>query len=733
MGAAVSAPRPARRQGVPALDLARVAAAVLVVCIHTSPLGSYTDAGDFFLCRVLARLAVPFFLMVTGYFLAQKGWRSTAKTAKRLCGLYALCVALYLPLNLYGGGFAGAAELLQKLLVDGTFYHLWYFPGTVLGLGVAYCMVQKLGQTGALAAAAALYLIGLGGDSYYGLAARVPALNAFYDGVLGFSAYTRNGLFYAPLFLLLGAAARPQRTRRGRCALAGGLALAFAAMVQEAFLLRGLGVQRHDSMYLALPLCMVFLFSLLLGANAGRSRAMRELSLWVYMLHPWCIVLVRGGARVLGLQQLLVQNSLGHFAAVLALSLGMSLGISAAAAQALRRAKGRKAPEAPPAAGPAARAWREIDLAALRHNAALLQKALAPGCRLMAVVKADAYGHGAVPVARCLQEQGVRGFAVACAAEGAALRKAGVRGEILVLGYTPPEQAALLRRWGLTQTVADATHGRALAARAARGLGRFRPISVQLALDTGMHRLGIPAQDLAAIRQMYRLPGLRVRGVFSHLCVSDSLAPADAQYTQRQLAAFYRALHTLRAGGLNPGETHIQASYGILNLAPQPCAWARAGIALYGVASEDAPTARLPAWQALRPVLSLKARVALVRELAAGESAGYGLAFTADRPTRLATVAIGYADGLPRALAAQGGEVLLHGVRCPMVGRMCMDQLLVDVTDAPQVTPGDVATLIGADGHEAIPAEAVAAQCGTITNELLARLGPRLGLVLTGG
>ena len=153
----------------------------------------------------------------------------------------------------------------------------------------------------------------------------------------------------------------------------------------------------------------------------------------------------------------------------------------------------------------------------------------------------------------------------------------------------------------------------------------------------------------------------------------------------------------------------------------------RAGIALYGVGSDDSPTRRaLP----LRPVLSLRARVAAVRLLAPGETAGYGRAFTAKRPTRLAVVAVGYADGLPRSLPRQGGRVLVRGASCPMVGHMCMDQLLVDVTDAPDAAPGDIATLLGTDGSAAIRAEELAARCGTITNELLSRLGSRLGIVV---
>ena len=692
----------------PALDRFRLAAAVLVVAIHTGPLASFAPGWDLWLTRGLARVAVPFFFMVTGYFLARGNWQGTGRAFRRLLALYLAAVVLYLPLNLYAGSLPGWRELL----CTGTFYHLWYFPAVLLGLWVARGLAA-LGPRAGLALAGGLYLLGLGGDSWYGLTAALPPLRRFYDGLLALlGGYTRGGLFFAPLFLLLGAAFVRRPPRRG-CA---GLALAgLAGLTAECLALHALGWPRHDSMYLSLPPAMAGIFGLLLARNAGQDKPVRRVSMLLYLLHPWGIVAVRGLARLLGARALLVDNSLVHFAAVLAGSL--------AAAWVLTRLPPPGGP------GPRARAWRELDLAALRHNARVLQAALPAGCRLMAVVKADAYGHGLRPAARCLQRAGVRGFAVATLAEGIALRRAGVRGTVLVLGWTDPAEAARLRAWRLTAAVAGPEHGRALAA---AGQG----VRVHLAVDTGMHRLGLPWDDPDALAELFALPGLRVTGVFSHLCVSDSPAPADRAFTREQARRFAAAVDALRARGLDPGAVHLQASYGIWNAdtlagAAPPCAWARAGIALYGVPSDAAP---VDAPLDLRPALALRARVAAVRRLAAGEGAGYGLAFRAARPTTLAVVAIGYADGLPRDLAERGGGVLLQGRRCPMVGRLCMDQLLVDATDLPDPPcPGDTATLIGRDGTAQITAVQLAAACGTITNELLARLGPRLGLVPTGG
>ena len=301
-----------------ALDLFRLAAVVLVVANHTSPLVSVSPLRDFWFTRVLARVAVPFFLMVSGYFLAKDQWRRTGVFLKKTCLLYGAAVLLYLPLNWYNGGY-GPAEWVKKLLLDGTFYHLWYFPGVILGVLVARGLL-RLGSRTALTAAGLLYLVGLGGDSYYGLTCQLPALEALYGEIFQIFAYTRNGLFFTPLFLRQGAAGVRWSVRTS----AAGLCAAFAAMTAEGLWLHGLQVQRHDSMYMLLPLVMVCLFSLLLGLNRGERRSCRKLSSLIYVLHPWCIVLVRGGAEVLGLEGPLVENSMGHFLAVLASSAAAS-------------------------------------------------------------------------------------------------------------------------------------------------------------------------------------------------------------------------------------------------------------------------------------------------------------------------------------------------------------------------------------------------------------------------
>lgn len=679
------------------IEYFRVAAAFLVVAIHCSPLLTYSETADFIFTRVLARAAVPFFFMVTGYFVIGKA-EKTRKFLKKTGVIYLASILLYLPLNLYAGNFAGLTPgaALTQLLFEGTFYHLWYLPAALLGVLVASLLARS--RVG-LGIAGALYLLGLLGDSYWGLVSGVPVVSDAYNVVFSVAGYTRNGLFFAPLFLLLGAAMRGDRLP-GRGVSAAGLAAAFALMLAEALLLRRLGWQRHDSMYVFLPAVMYFLFALLLIPRGRGAGWMAPFSLLVYILHPWVIVLVRGAARVAGLWGPLVENSVGHYLAV-------CLGTAAAAAVILlvwRRIR----PVRPDDRG---RAWVEVDSGALRQNAEALRSILPCGCELMAVLKCEAYGHGAVKAARLLNGCGVRAFAVACAAEGVQLRRAGVKGVILVLGWTAPESFECLARYHLTQTVTEPDYARALSA-----FGQN--IDVHIKIDTGMHRLGTDPGDIEGIEEIFSLPHLRVTGMYTHLCVSDSLSAESRSFTEGQVGRFFALADVLRRDGYDPGKLHTQSSYGLLNYPDARCAYARVGIALYGVKSSAGDDVGV--WPGLVPALSLKARVEQVRSLPAGAGIGYGLAYTTARASRIAVLPIGYGDGYPRG--CEGAEVLVNGRRAPVIGRVCMDQLFVDVTDCGEVRPGDTVVLIG----PGLPCEELAGHCGTISNEILSRLGKRL-------
>jgi serine/alanine racemase len=303
------------------------------------------------------------------------------------------------------------------------------------------------------------------------------------------------------------------------------------------------------------------------------------------------------------------------------------------------------------------------------------------------------------------------------AEEGIALRKGGVKGVVLVLGYTPPEDFCLLKKYRLTQSVLDADYAEALDSFGGR-------LHVHVAVDTGMHRLGERCDNLYGIVWIFKRKNLIVDGMYTHLCAADSSALRCRDYTRKQIEAFFRVLRFLDAEGMRRPKLHIQSSYGLLNCPELRCDYARVGIALYGLLSTKADTENsIPE---LRPVLSVKARVSAVKKLAAGESAGYGLQFTAPRATKLAVVSIGYADGIPRVLSCGRGCVLINGERAPIVGRICMDQLTADVTDIPGVQRGDIAVLIGKSGDAEINAGELAENADTITNEILSRLGERL-------
>lgn len=361
------------------------------------------------------------------------------------------------------------------------------------------------------------------------------------------------------------------------------------------------------------------------------------------------------------------------------------------------------------------RAWLEISLENLRWNYRQLCAVMPKGCKCMAVVKADAYGHGAVRTAQVLSSEGCDTFAVASLEEGIALRSAGLQEDILVLGYTMPRDAFLLDRYRLMQTVVDEAHAKALAETG-------HNVVCHLAIDTGMNRLGISFRERAAIERVLGMQGIRMQGIYSHLSVADSPLPADKDFTLKQIDDFSALRRYLEERGYKQLSYHMQSSYGLLCYPMQGMQYARPGIALYGCAS-NAPEETFCV--SLKPALQLKCRIGCIRMVEQGDFVSYGRTWEAKERRRIAVMAIGYADGLPRSLSGQG-QALVLGKRVPMVGRICMDQTMLDITEVPEAAEGDIATLIGTDGGEEIKAVELAQRAGTITNELLSRLGGRL-------
>ena len=363
------------------------------------------------------------------------------------------------------------------------------------------------------------------------------------------------------------------------------------------------------------------------------------------------------------------------------------------------------------------RAWLEIDRKALEHN--VFQRLLPDTCQLMPAVKAQAYGLGAALIAKELNRLGIQAFCVASAEEGMELRKNGIAGEILILGYTAPEQFALLHTYQLTQTVVDFSYAKQLNQ-------SEKPLHVHIAVDTGMHRIGERSEHFEELCAMFQMKQLVVDGIFSHLCVSDGQNASDQAYTRAQAECFQQIVQHLEEKGYACGKKHLLASYGIFSYPEYAWDYARVGVALYGTLSNDADTKTIG--KELLPVFSMKARVASVRNLKTGETAGYGRQFVAEKQSRIAVITIGYADGLPRCLSNGVGQVLVQGKKVPIVGRICMDQALVDISELEEdaVKTGDVVTLIGTDGNETLTAADMAEAAGTITNEILSRLGSRL-------
>lgn len=705
------------------IDEFRLAAALLVITIHTSPLASCSETGDFFLTRVIARVAVPFFLMASGFFLISQYARDAGRLwafLKKTAVLYGISIAVYLPLNLYNGYFSGKhflPELIKDLVFDGTMYHLWYLPASMLGAGIAWYAVRRLGFKKALIVTLGLYAAGLLGDSYYGIAEKLPILSVFYQNLFEITDYTRNGIFFAPVFLVMGGMAAEEAARGESLSLqicGAGLGVSFLLMSCEGLLLRELGIQRHDSMYLFLLPCMYFLFRLLLFRRGSRKERIRTWALLIYIIHPMMIVGVRLLAKLTGLESLLIQNSLVHFLAVSALSVGC--GILAAECCGALYGKKKRGGRCSAMRGKD-RAWIELDQDSLRHNVNEFRNAMRPGCELMAVMKAEAYGHGMYEAAVCVSRMGVNAFAVASVEEGIRLRRFGISGEILILGYTDPERAKELCRYDLTQTLIDYPYARLLNQ-------QHKAVKVHVKVDTGMHRLGFGKGEADRIAHVFSMKYLKVCGIYTHLCAADSLEAEDVRFTKQQIGSFYGLLEKLKERGIAIPKVHIQSSYGFLNYPELPCDYVRAGIALYGVLSAPGDRTRLEL--DLRPVLSLKSKVVLIRKIRTGESVGYGRAFTAERDSRIAVLPLGYGDGLPRNLSCGRTQAVIRGQRVPVIGRICMDQLMVDITDAHGIFVGDTATFIGWDGSLEAAAPDLADQGGTITNELLSRLGGRL-------
>lgn len=387
--------------------------------------------------------------------------------------------------------------------------------------------------------------------------------------------------------------------------------------------------------------------------------------------------------------------------------------------------------ESPQPPGVLRPAWAEVDLAAIRHNAGLLLREAAPAA-LCAVVKADGYGHGAAPVALAALRAGATWLGVALVEEGVALRREGIDAPVLVLSEPAPAAMATAVAHDLTPAVYTAAGVEALCAAAGRD-GRSEAFEVHLKVDTGMHRVGArPCEAAALARAIAGRPELRLGGTFTHLAVADD--PDDA-YTDAQLRCFDDVLAAITAAGVDPGIVHAANSAGTLWHPSSRYDLVRCGIALYGLSPAGGRPG--PLGGALRPAMSLKAKVSYSKSLPAGERLSYGLRYRLERRSLVATVPLGYADGVTRRLS-DGAEVLVGGRRRRIAGTVTMDQILVDcgpdLSDGePSVTAGEEVVLIGRQGGEEVSAWEWAALTDTIAYEVVCGIGPRVPRVYVGG
>lgn len=359
--------------------------------------------------------------------------------------------------------------------------------------------------------------------------------------------------------------------------------------------------------------------------------------------------------------------------------------------------------------------WAEIDLSAITHNLQEIRRFTHQQAEIMAVVKADAYGHGVLPVTSTVLENGATGLAVAIPEEGIHLRQHGISAPILIMGLTLPEQADEIVHYNLTPTIATWASALALSG-AARRLGKNIPIFIKL--DTGMHRIGLLYEEAVPfIKRLTSLEGIAVQGLLTHFAVSDI---RDKSYTRQQFNSFQEIIASLHDEGIDIPFKSAANSGAIVDLPDTHLSFVRPGIMLYGLSPSDEI-----AGISLRPAMQFKTRVVYVKKVPTGSKIGYGCTYTTPREAVIATLPVGYADGYNRLLSNRG-EVLIRGTRCPVVGRVCMDQITVDVTHLPPVSVGEEAVLFGKQGPAEISIDEIAQKLNTINYEVVCSVSARV-------
>lgn len=354
------------------------------------------------------------------------------------------------------------------------------------------------------------------------------------------------------------------------------------------------------------------------------------------------------------------------------------------------------------------RAWVEINIENLKHNYYQIKQNLIPTCNVMAVICTTSNNNGEYRIAKELNKLGVKAFAVETVREGIALRKRKVRGEILVMSETAETELHLLDKYCLTQSVSELSY-----AKVVNDLNK--QTAVHITIPTRDLSMGSSFIKMQEIKQIYTLPNLRVTGIYSSLSEEEGIELEDIMVTEMEMDAFFDIVNKLKENGIQVGKTHLQGSYAMLQYTNVKCDYARIGGALFGITNN---TMQLQ----LEPVLSVCSRILIWKELQEGEIFHYGECYVAPKEMMVAVVAIGSADGIPKSLSYNDGHILLHGQKVPIIGQICMNQLLVDVTELKKVESGDVVTVIGIQGERKILIEEIAHETGGIAEEVLQRI-----------
>lgn len=360
----------------------------------------------------------------------------------------------------------------------------------------------------------------------------------------------------------------------------------------------------------------------------------------------------------------------------------------------------------------------EISLDAIAHNFREIRRLVGPDVKICPAVKADAYGHGAIPISRTVLAEGADMLGVATVEEAIELREAGIQASILIFGVLFDEQVPDVLRWGITPMVCTRSFAEELSRQSSD-----KPVRVHVKVDTGMGRVGVQAYEAVNfVLGISRLPGLEIEGIFTHFPSADE---DDLSFTHRQVADFKEIIRDIESAGIPIPIRHAANSAAILGIPDAYFNMVRPGIMLYGLYDSD-----VPAGVELRQAMTLRTRIAYLKELPPGRTVSYGRTFTAERPTLVATLPIGYADGYNRLLSNKG-PALVRGRRVQVIGRVCMDQTMLDVTDVPGVSVGDEVVLYGSQGSETISIREIARLLDTITYEVTCSVSKRVPRVMS--